>query len=67
MKKQKKAKLNFRSKVKGFRLGDRVFVNYLIFTGATNRDGIIEDIGSNYIVIDRYLIHNYELINLQRI
>lgn len=68
MKKEKKLNLKFRDKVKRLRLGDRVWVNYFVFdAGAISKDGIVEDIGKDYIVIDKYLIHNYELININKI
>jgi hypothetical protein len=67
MKKHKKANLKFRSKVKGFRLGDRVYVNLYIDSLCSTLCGVIEDIGKDYIVIDNYLINNYELINVHKI
>jgi len=67
MKKSKKKKLNFRNKIKGFRLGDRVYVNLSIDGLCSTMCGIIEDIGKDYIVIDKYLINNYELININKI
>ena len=67
MKKHKKANLKFRSKVKGFRLGGRVYVNLSIEGLCSTMCGVIEDIGKDYIVIDKYLIHNYELININKI
>jgi len=67
MKKSKKLNLKFKEKVKRLRLGDRVWVNYLTDYGVISKDGIVEDIGKDYIVIDKYLIHNYELINIDKI
>jgi hypothetical protein len=67
MKKDKKKKLNFKNKVKGFRLGDRVYVNLSIEGLCSTLCGVIEDMGKDYIVIDKYLINANELINMDKI
>jgi hypothetical protein len=67
MKKSKKANIIFKNKIKGLRLGDRVFIHYLTDYGVIGKDGIVEDIGKDYIVIDKYLINDFELINLNKI
>lgn len=67
MKKNKKKKLNFKNKVQGFRLGDRVYANLIIDKMCSTMCGVLEDIGKDYIVIDKYLINDFELINLNKI
>ena len=67
MKINKKKKLNFKNKVQGFRLGDRVYANLTIDKMCSTMCGILEDIGKDYIVIDKYLINDFELINLNKI
>lgn len=67
MKKSKKKELKFKNKVKGFRLGDNVWVNIRLEKICSVMYGILEEIGKDYIVIDKYLINDYELINLNKI
>lgn len=67
MKKDKKKQLKFKNKIKGFRLGDNVYANLTIDKICSTMYGTLEDVGKDYIVIDKYLINDYELININKI
>ena len=68
MKKDKKKHNIFKNKLKGLRPGDRVFASYKSPENTMcNTEGIIEDMGDTYIVIDRYMIHHYELSSINKI
>jgi hypothetical protein len=68
MKKSKKLKNSWKKIVRGLSLGDRIWIKYKSFDSDNNElDGILNEIGSGYVVVDKYIIERKEIITINKI
>jgi len=68
MKKQKKLNNQWRNKIKGLKIGDNVLVDVLVETEERQQyDGILDEIGDGYIVVNKIIIERKELMNINKI
>jgi len=68
MKKRKKLNKQWRNKIRGLKVGDSVLVDVLVETEERQQyDGILDEIGDGYIVVNKIIIERKELMNINKI
>jgi hypothetical protein len=68
MKKSKKLRNSWKSVVKGLKLGDRIWIKYKSADSDNNElDGTLNEIGNDYVVVDKYIIERKEIIIINKI
>jgi ERCC4-type nuclease len=68
MRKQKKLNNQWRNKIRGLKIGDNVLVDVLVETEERQQyDGILDEIGDGYIVVNKIIIERKELMNINKI
>jgi ERCC4-type nuclease len=68
MKKYKKLNNQWKNKIRGLKIGDSVLVDVLVETEERQQyDGILDEIGDGYIVVNKIIIERKELMNINKI
>lgn len=68
MKKYKKLNNQWRNKIRGLKIGDNVLVDVLAETEERQQyDGVLDEIGDSYIVVNKIIIERKELMNINKI
>ena len=68
MKKRKKLNLRWRNKIRGLKVGDNIWVNYIgSDDDIYSYDSILDEIGDKYIVVNHCIIEENELLNIRKL
>lgn len=68
MKKYKKLNNQWRNKIRNLKVGDSVLVDVCVETEERQQyDGIIDEIGDHYIVVNHLIIERKELMNINKL
>lgn len=68
MKKYKKLNNQWQNKIRGLKVGDSVLVDVLVETEERQQyEGVLDEIGDGYIVVDGVIIERKELMNINKL